>query len=650
MCGICGVLNFARQAHVLPETLASMNRQILHRGPDEEGSFLDANFGFAMRRLSILDVATGHQPVTNEDGNLVLIYNGEIYNHQELRAQLESRGHRYRTHSDTETIVHLYEEYGGDLVQHLRGMFVFVIWDKSKRKLFAARDRLGIKPFYYWLTPERFVFGSEIKAILEHPSGRAMLNQSAIPEYLAFGYLAGPETIFEGIAKLPPAHTLEIDESGKTSIRQYWEIPAALSERGSEQQYVRTYRQMLEDAVSSHLLSDVPLGMFLSGGLDSSAIAALMARCRREPIETFSVGYTEDQFSELGFAKQVAAHIGSLHHEVRVSQQEFFEALPRLVWHEDGPLMGSASVPLYFVSRLARERVKVVLTGEGSDETLGGYSRYAWTLANFRWGQRYEKCIPSAIRRGIRRSLDDGHLISPQLRRKLLHTFLGRDLKQWETFYFENFYAAYSVAEQSNLLMPGLQEYLTDTYASSMRLFSDRKGGLLDRMLFTDIRSYLVELLKKQDTMSMAASVESRVPFLDHPLVEFAMSVPAKLKIDGLAGKSILKKAVADLLPSEIIYRKKMGFPTPFAQWMSGPQIQTMEQLLLDPRTSSRNIFRPAAVEQLLAEHVSGQRIHHERLWRLLNLELWFRIFVDRDPEPLKMTTELFAIPAPVAR
>jgi asparagine synthase (glutamine-hydrolysing) len=644
MCGICGIFNFDRQAQVDPEILANMNRQILHRGPDEEGSFLDGNFGCAMRRLSILDVASGHQPVSNEDGSVVLVYNGEIYNHQELRAGLQSRGHRYRTRSDTETIVHLYEEYGTDLVQHLRGMFAFALWDKAKRKLFAARDRLGIKPFYYRLTPERLVFASEIKAMVEHPLVSPQLNHSAIPEYLAFGYLAGPETMFEKILKLPPGHTLEIDERGSATVRQYWEIPAGPPEPRPEQYYVSTYRQMLEDAVSSHLLSDVPLGMFLSGGLDSSAIAALMARSRREPIETFSVGYGEDRFSELGYAAQVARHIGSRHHEVRIGEQEFFEALPRLIWHEDGPMMGAASVPLYFVSRLARERVKVVLTGEGSDETLGGYSRYAWTLVNFRWGQRYQKWIPSPVRGAVRRALDAGYFGGPRLRRKLMHTFLGRDLEQQERVYFENFYAAFSVSEQASLLMPELQEHLDRAYISSMELFSGRTGDLLDRMLYCDIKSYLVELLKKQDTMSMAASVESRVPFLDHPLVEFAMGMPSAFKIDGLSGKRVLKKAVADLLPPAIINRQKMGFPTPFALWMAGPGIATVENLLLDPRTFSRNLFRREAVEQLFAEHRSRRAIHDVRFWRLLNLELWQRMFIDRDPEPLKTTSKMFRV------
>jgi asparagine synthase (glutamine-hydrolysing) len=643
VCGICGIFNFDRRVPVDRATLASMNHEIVHRGPDEDGSFTDSNFGFAMRRLSILDVEFGHQPATNEDGSVVIVYNGEIYNHQELRVQLEARGHRYRTRSDTETIVHLYEEYGRDLVHHLRGMFAFVIWDKKTRRLLAARDRLGIKPFYYWLTRDHLVFASEIKAILKHPAAVARMNLSAVPEYLAFGYVAGSTTMFDGICKLLPGHTLEVGENGNIEIHKYWDVPLVTEEHRPERYYVEKYRAMLEDAVNSHLLSDVPLGMFLSGGVDSSAIAAIMKRCRREPVETFSVGYEEDQFSELAYARKVAQHIGSVHHEVRVSGKEFFDALPKLIWHEDEPLMGSASVPLYFVSRLARERVKVVLTGEGSDETLAGYSRYAWTLTNWRWAKRYARFVPAGIRSSLRRALRDGSLGSARLRRKLMHTFLGRDVDAWEQFYFDNFYSVFSSAEQAELLTPDLQPYIASTYQSSMDLFHDRRGDLLDRMLYVDVKTYLVELLRKQDTMSMAASVESRVPFLDHPLVEFAATIPMENKINGLTGKSVLKKAVADLLPPEIIYRKKMGFPTPFEQWMAGPQLETVERLLLDQRAISRDLIKREGVERLFSEHRSGKRINTERFWRLLNLELWQRIFIERDPQPTETAYGVFA-------
>ena len=355
MCGICGIFYTDATQNVDRDVLAGMNRQIVHRGPDDEGFFVEGNVGLAMRRLSIIDVKTGHQPIANEDESLRIVFNGEIYNHAELRAQLETQGHRYRTRSDTETIIHLYEQYGRDCVKHLRGMFAFAIWDRNRKTLFAARDRLGIKPFYYRYDGKSLFFGSEIKAILAHPGVHAELNVGALSEYLAFGYLSGSETMFAGIHKLPPAHTLEIDSAGKLNLQNYWDltVPADPEDRPREF-YVKSYREMLESCVSSHLMSDVPLGVFLSGGLDSSAVAALTTKIRREPIETFAVGYGEEKFSELRFARQVAQHIGSQHHEVRLNREEFFSALPHLIWHEDEPIVWPSSVSLYFVAKLAQ--------------------------------------------------------------------------------------------------------------------------------------------------------------------------------------------------------------------------------------------------------------------------------------------------------
>ena len=332
--------------------LEEMNRQIVHRGPDDDGFFVERNVGLAMRRLSIIDIRTGYQPISNEDENIWIVYNGEIYNHQQLRADLEARGHRYRTKSDTETIVHLYEEYGRDCVKHLRGMFAFAIWDRRTRHLFIGRDRLGIKPLYYRYDGKTFLFGSEIKAILAYPAVKAEFNQGTLAEYLAFGYIAGPQTIFAGVQKLTPGHMLELDESGELNIEPYWDLSVRPdTNHRPRSYYVRTYRELLEECVASHLMSDVPLGMFLSGGLDSSAIAALATKIRREPIETFSVGYGEETYSELRYARRVAEHLGSRHHEVRLSREEFFETLPQLIWHEDEPIVWPSSASLYFVAR-----------------------------------------------------------------------------------------------------------------------------------------------------------------------------------------------------------------------------------------------------------------------------------------------------------
>ena len=632
MCGICGIFLSDRERHVSRPGLAAMNRRIFHRGPDDEGYFVEENVGLAMRRLSIIDVKTGQQPLTNENHDITIVYNGEIYNHTELRADLERKGHRYRTRSDTETIVHLYEEYGRDCVKHLRGMFAFVIWDRRKRVLFAARDRLGIKPFYYRWDGRSFLFASEIKAILASPEVTAQCNQGSLAEYLAFGYLTGEQTMFAGILKLMPAHTLELAEGGEPSIRQYWDLSTEEDrEPHPHEYYVRTYRELLETAVSSHLMSDVPLGVFLSGGLDSSVVAALTKKIRGDRIQTFAVGYGEEAFSELGFAREVAKHIQSEHHEVRLSREEFFASLPNLIWHEDEPLAWPSSIALYFVARLARQHVTVVLTGEGSDETLAGYTRYPWTVANSRMDRTYRAIVPNMLRGMVRRGMQSGPL-SAALHRKLRHTFLVRDGDSWPSFYFDNFFSAFSAAEQSGLMMPEALAGAGDAYAGSMRPWEKSQGDLLHRLLYTDINSYLIELLMKQDQMSMAASVESRVPFLDHELVEFAMKIPAQYSIQGMAGKFILKQAVEDLLPREIVYRKKMGFPTPWEHWLAGPQLDELERMLLEPRSTERKLFRPEAIMRLFSEHRSKSRDHGNQIWRLLNLETWFRVMIEDEP------------------
>ncbi|MFZ0802848.1 MAG: asparagine synthase (glutamine-hydrolyzing) [Terriglobales bacterium] len=628
MCGICGIFHRDARRLVEQSALADMSAQIVHRGPDEDGSYVDGNVALAIRRLSIIDVQSGQQPIRNEDQNLWIVYNGEIYNHQQLRKELESHGHRYRTKSDTETIVHLYEEYGSECVQRLRGMFAFAIWNRRTRRLFIARDRLGIKPLYYRLEGGTLLFGSEIKAILKYPEVKPEFNPGVLAEYLAFGYIAGPETMFSGIRKLLPGHTLEIGETGEMKISQYWDLttPRDANEH-SRDYYVNGYRDLLEESVASHLMSDVPLGVFLSGGLDSSVVAALTQKIRREPIETFSVGYSEESFSELPYARQVADHLGSEHHETRMSCRDFFDVLPALVWHEDEPMAWPSSVSLYFVARLAKSRVTVVLTGEGSDETLGGYARYAWTLMNSSMDHVYRALTPAGLRKLLRSGLRASPL-SAAMRRKLEHTFLLRDGEAWSSLYFDNFYSAFSAEEQRDLLASLAQGTAGDAYANSLRYWNQSSGDLLHRMLYTDIKTYLVELLMKQDQMSMAASIESRVPFLDHQLVEFTAEIPARYSIRGRDGKSILKSVAEDLLPRSVIDRKKMGFPTPWSRWLRA-QLDGLEAMLLEPRTLNRGIFRRDAIECLFAEHRAGRRDHGDRIWRLLNLEIWHRVFID---------------------
>ena len=634
MCGIAGILEFGPDARASAAALREMCSVITHRGPDDDGFYTDGAAGIGMRRLSIVDVAGGHQPISNEDGTLWLVFNGEIYNHIALREQLMARGHRYVTHSDTETVVHLYEEYGAECVQHLRGMFAFAIWNRDTKTLFIARDRLGIKPFYYKLTRDRLLFGSEIKAVLAHGGIRPEFNRAVLPEYLAFGYLSGEATFYTGIRKLLPGRAMTIGLDGQAEIRQYWDLDTSRRhESRDENYYVQGYRELLEGAVNSHLMSDVPLGVFLSGGVDSSAVAALMTKIRREPVETFSVGYREQTYSELPFARAVSDHIHSRHHEVLVSEHDFFASLPHLIWHEDEPIVWPSSIALYFVARLARERVTVVLTGEGADETLAGYTRYAFTLKNVALDRAYRSVVPSFLRRGLRNTVARSSLLGATARRKLEHTFLAKDGESWASFYFDNFFSAFGETEQKGLLTSELaQEAASGTaYKNVLSYWEHSSGEMLQRLLYTDIKTYLVELLMKQDNMSMAASIESRVPFLDHVLVEFATRIPGEVQIQGLAGKRILKKAVEDLLPHSILYRPKLGFPTPWSGWLAGSRLESIRDMLLEPRSLQRGYFRREAIEQLFNEHRTRHRDNYDRIWRLLNLELWHRVCLENE-------------------
>jgi asparagine synthase (glutamine-hydrolysing) len=632
MCGIAGVVKFANNAEVDGAVLRQMCAAMVHRGPDDEGVYLGGRVGLGMRRLSVIDLATGHQPISNEDGTVWIVFNGEIYNHAPLRERLRARGHRYATQSDTETIIHAYEEYGRECVQHLRGMFAFAIWDTRKRQLFIARDRLGIKPLYYHENRDSFFFGSEIKVILAHPEVDAEFNRSSLPEFLAFGYLSGEGTFYKGVRKLMPGHTLEVDESGNLRIERYWDLTfAADSKSYPSSHYVQSYRDLLEQAVSSHLMSDVPVGVFLSGGLDSSAVAALMTNMRRAPIDTFSVGYREQTYSELPYARIVAKHLNCVHHEVLLSGQEFFDTLPKLIWHEDEPIAWPSSIPLYFVAQTARAHVKVVLTGEGSDETLAGYARYPFILKNVALDRVYRSVTPSPIRRSLRQGIANASWLGASVRRKLSHTFLALDGESWRSLYFDNFFSAFGTQDQNDLFSEDFARECEadDAYRDVMEYWEHSSGEMLQRLLYTDIKTYLVELLMKQDSMSMAASIESRVPFLDHELVEFATQIPASVQLRGTSGKQILKQAMEDLLPHSIIHRQKLGFPTPWSGWLAGPRLDAIENMLLEPRSVERGFFRPIAIKRLFEEHRARHRDHYDRIWRLLNFELWQRVCLE---------------------
>jgi asparagine synthase (glutamine-hydrolysing) len=552
------------------------------------------------------------------------VFNGEIYNHAKLRPGLEAKGHHYRTHSDTETILHLYEEYGDRAVEQLQGMFAIALWDRADRRLWLARDRLGIKPLYYACTDRELLFASEIKAILA-AGVEAAFNESVLPEFLATRYVSGEETFFRGIRKLPPGHTLSWTAAGGFVRRKYWQLPApAPAKSGDFESEARDLRERLLGAVNRHLMSDVPLGLFLSGGIDSTALAGMAAGMISEPLQTFSVGFAEAEANELPYARLAAERLGAIHREVVVSPRDYLQALPSLIWQEDEPIAFTSSVPLYFVSRLARDHVKVVLTGEGSDELFLGYNRYRVAHWNARLGAPYWKVTPAWLRRGVEKGISS---LPRRMRRVAERTFLSLDPGERALFY-ENF-AVFPDRLQAGLLARPEIAAGRDPYATSLEFYQDASGGDLDRMTRADLQTYLHELLMKQDQMSMAASIESRVPFLDDQIIEHVAAMPARYKLRGWTTKAILREAVRDFVPEAILHRKKMGFPVPIGSWLRGPFRPVLEEFVLSERALGRGSFAPDAVRRLVGDHQTGRAEHGDRLWLLVNLEIWRRVFLD---------------------
>lgn len=629
MCGITGILKFNPEEQVSEALLLRMRDTLTHRGPDGAGMLVQGRIGLAHRRLAIIDLSGGHQPMPNRAGNCWITYNGELYNYRALRVQLEARGRVFMTDSDTEVLLCAYEVYGEGCVEMLEGMFAFAIWDARLQQLFMARDRLGIKPLYYSVSGSELRFASEIKALLLSPTQTHGFNAAVLPDFLANRYLAGSQTFFAGIHKLLPAHTLLWTAREGFRQRHYWQPPLTREDgHSTAKDYVEQIKTTLQDAVRSHLISDVPVGLFLSGGLDSTALAAIMAPMLDTPIKSFSVGFSEASANELSYARMAAKAVGAEHRELEVSAEQFFAALPHLIWHEDEPLAFTSSVPLHLLSKLASEHVKVVLTGEGADELFIGYDyRYRITAFNQRWGRRFHRISSERSRARLAAlvpSLPDG------IRRYMERTFVTLGVEPRELF-CENF-AVFRAAHRA-ILLPGANPEAADPHRRTLDFFAAAGDDIIQCMSHADLQTYLVELLMKQDQMSMSASLESRVPFLDNRLVDLVAAIPARFKLPGWQTKALLREAVRDIVPPEILQRRKMGFPVPVSAWLRGPYWSLVENVVLGSRAQARGLFDVAAVEQMAQEHRLGKADHGERLWLLLNLELWQRIFVDgEDP------------------
>ena len=627
MCGIVGVVNLdgARADSTL---LARMNEAIRHRGPDEEGAYLEGHVGLAMRRLAIIDLAGGQQPIANEDRTCWIVFNGEIYNYRELKKRLEDLGHRFRTDCDTEAIVHAYEEFGANCPRHLRGMFAFAIWDTRRQELFLARDRVGKKPLLYAKTPGAFVFGSEFTALLPHPAVSRDVDREAVHHYLSFMCVPAPMTAYRSIRKLEPGHSLTLTRDGQLKTERYWQPDFTRKIEITEEEAGARALELLREVVRVRLMSEVPLGAFLSGGVDSSAVVTLMAEESGTPVKTFSIGFDEQDFSELHHARRVAERVGADHHEF-VVRPDALEVLPTLVEHYGEPYADSSAIPTYYVSRETRRHVTVALNGDGGDECFAGYERYA----AMRLSERYRK-LPAVLReRVIRQAV--ALLPASELRRGRVRS-LKRFLRAASLPPVERYLRWVSVFDAQAKGELYTEEFRRETAASGAGQwlapwFARANGaGVVDAALLADTMTYLPnDLLVKVDIASMAVSLEARSPFLDHHVIEFAASLPEGLKLRRLTTKYLLKKALRGLLPRENLTRGKMGFGVPVGHWLRGPMQGFLREQLLSERSARRGLLRPEAVRRLVELHARGERDLGNQLWTLLMLELWFQRFID---------------------
>jgi asparagine synthase (glutamine-hydrolysing) len=634
MCGIAGIYNYKREAPVDLAPLQAMARSLEHRGPDDERFHRDGPLGLAFRRLSIIDLEKGAQPISNEDGSVRSMVNGEIYNFKELREDLEAKGHTFRTNADSEVIPHLYEEYGASFPALLRGMFAIGVWDVRERKLLLVRDRLGIKPLYYWDDGSSFVFASEIKAMLFSGLVERDVDLQALSDYVTFRYVPAPATLFKGVKKVPQGHVITVDAGG-TAESDYWDFNFEPGPACSDDEAVERLDEMLRECVNMRLMSDVPLGALLSGGIDSSMIVSYMSRLIDRPVKTFSVGFeSAGPLSELPYARTVSEKFGTEHYEIVVGFEDVVEHLSGLVWHQDEPVTEPAAIPTFMVSKLAREHVTVVLTGEGADELFAGYPQYG--LED--WSGRYRR-VPGWIRdRFIRPAVSSLPFAFRRLRVVERSMGIDSDADRWSSWF-----AGFCGEEKRSLVSPELASSVEDL--TGERVFDRHVSRLgdahpVEKMLYADTKVWLPDdLLMKMDKMSMAASLEARVPFLDHELVEFAAGLPLRLKLKGLQGKGILRRLARGVLPHEIIKRKKVGFVVPINVWFRGELKPLLESMLLSSRFADRGYFNSDYIGKLVSEHTEGKLDHRRELWTMLNLELWIRTFIDpKEPAPLAVS------------
>lgn len=672
MCGICGIYEYGASKPAVSDSLiVRMRDTMVHRGPDDAGVYIteDRRVGLGNRRLSIVDLSSaGRNPMPNEDGRVWITFNGEIYNHESLRPGLEAKGHRYRSRTDTETIIHLYEERGLDFVEELEGDFAIGLWDDVARRLVLARDRIGVKPLYYTVAGGRLIFASEIKAILEHPSVSRDVDEEALYHYLTFMTTPAPQTLFAGVQKLPAGCMLTCDARGDVKVTRYWDaIPARLdpSIATDEHAIAEELRRLLRESIAKRMMSDVPFGVFLSGGVDSTANVALMSELMDQPVRTFTIGFRDNPVhNELEEARFVAREYGTDHHEVLITQQELLDFIPELIFHQDEPLADPVCVPLYYVSKLARETgTKVVQVGEGSDELFCGYRDYALYLDLYNRVWRHLARLPAPMRRamaaagqalcrtGAQRLLPKGRKMLPDVFRRLAK---GEELFWSGAFVFDEVSKRRLLTREAQERLEtgakdGLSSYSVVRSDLDRLLASKPDADQLLQMTYQELKLRLPELLlMRVDKMTMATSVEARVPYLDHKLVEFAMSIPSQLKYHNGETKYILKRALEGVIPARVLNREKKGFGVPLDEWMRGPFGGFVESAVLTSKLGRRGLFDYGFVKHLLAEHQTGHANYAFFLWNLLNVSLWYDQWIEGS-RPASETVESAAVKTEVA-